>query len=319
MTQRRQRPGALLLCGLWLISPAGGQSSFDWLSQPVYPAQVAMAGAGVAHVGSPEALTQNPAAMGVLGTAGSRSRLWLGGRQYAAGVGQLAATLIFPKGVRTWGLELRSMQYGRFDGYDADGFSTGAYNASETGVRAGVRQSIGRYLAVGGSAGILSGKLEEVGALAVVWSAGFTIHLPAVNAQLGGAIQNDGRYIQPYALEGAASDLPRRWMVGLTKELAYLPLTFHLAAGQAETEKRLFWRVGGEFRLPRAMAFRWGVDQSKNDYITGNANADLLSGISFGLGTLQTEGRWARLALDSAVKLQGPLGITSSFSVNFRL
>lgn len=319
MTRRRNWPGTLLLCGLWLVSAAGGQSSFDWLSQPVYPAQVAMAGAGVAQVGSPEALTQNPAALGVLGATGSRPRLWLGGRQYSAGIGQLAVTLIFPRGLRTWGLEVRSMQYGRFDGYDADGLPTGAYNASETGARAGVRQSIGRYLAVGGSVGILSGKLEEVDAMAVVWSTGFQIRLPAVDAHLGGAIQNDGRYITPYASKGPASELPRRWMVGLTKQLAYLPLTFHLAAGQADAEKELFWRVGGEFRLPGAIAFRWGVDQSKNDYITGNANADLLSGISFGLGTLQTEGRWARLALDSAVKLQGPLGITSSFSVNIRL
>ena len=37
-----------LHCGLWLVSVAPGQTSFDWLSQPVYPAQVAMAGAALA-------------------------------------------------------------------------------------------------------------------------------------------------------------------------------------------------------------------------------------------------------------------------------
>lgn len=319
MMRKQQRPRAWLHCGLWLVSVAAGQTSFDWLSQPVYPAQVAMAGATLAQVGSPEALTQNPASLGAGNASGTRPHLWLGGRQYPAGIGQLAATVIFPGERRAWGFSVRSMQYGQFDGYDSDGFSTGEYVASETAARAGVRQSLGKFLAIGGSAGILSGAIEQVSTFAFAWSAGFILHLPAVDAHLGGSIQNGGRYVSDYVLDGQESQLPRRWMVGLTKRLAYLPLTIHLSAGQADAEKALLWRVGGEFRLPAAIALRWGVDQSKNDYITGNANADLLPGISVGLGTLENEGRWARISLDGAVKLLGPLGITSAFAVNIRL
>lgn len=211
------------------------------------------------------------------------------------------------------------MVFGRFDGYDEDGLAGNAYSASETALQLGVRQRFGKLLSLGVSAGIAAGNLADRSAAALLWSAGLQVQLPAVAAQIGLAVQNNGRYLWQYGNEGPADGLPTRWMVGLSKGLAYLPLTFHLAAGRLFSTDKWLWRIGGEFRLGAGLALRWGVDQDKAGYRRGSAERDLLSGISLGLGTLPGDGRWTRTQLDAGVKLLGPLGITTAIALSYRL
>ena len=312
LTRLRRGAAALLMT----LSSLAAQAGFDWLNYPVFSADLAIAGATVALSGSPEALTVNPAG---LGTNGARLQLWAGARTYPAGISQLATAFAWKRGSRIWGGSVRSMVFGRFDGYDEDGLAGEAYTASETALQLGVRQRFGKLLSLGASAGVAAGTLADRSAAALLWSAGMQLELPVVAAQIGLAVQNNGRYLQQYGSEGPADGLPSRWMVGLSKGLAYLPLTFHLAAGQLFSSDDWLWRVGGEFRLGPGLALRWGVDQDKSGYQRGSAEQDLISGISLGLGTLPGDGRWMRTQLDAGVKLLGPLGIATAFALSYRL
>ena len=312
LTLLRRGAAALLIT----LSSLAAQASFEWLNSPVFSADLAMAGATVAVSGSPEALTMNPAG---LGAGGAGRQFWAGARTYPAGISQLATTIAWEQGSRVWGGSIRSMVFGQFDGYDEDGQAGDAYSASETVLQVGVRQRLGKLLSLGVSAGVASGLLVDRSAVALLWSAGMQMHLPAVTAQIGLAVQNSGRFLEQYGSQGPADQLPTRWMVGLSKGLAYLPLTFHLAAGQLYSADDWLWRVGGEFRLGAGLALRWGVDQDKTGFQRGSAQRDLLSGISLGLGTLPGEGRWLRTQLDAGVKLLGPLGIATAFALSYRL
>ena len=150
----------------------------------------------------------------------------------------------------------------------------------------------------------MSGVLAEAAASAVVWNYGLQVALSAVDARLGIARQNDGRILSHYGGGSQADRLPSRWVAGLSKSLAHLPFTFHVAVSQADAGNEVAWQLGGEFRLPGSLAFRWGVDQGKPDYLRGAADLDLVSGLSLGLATRPAGGRWNRLQLDStAVRL----------------
>ena len=312
----RERGKAALFILLTLPCAAlSGQSSFDWMVHPSYPGELAMAGAGVARDGNPEALAQNPAGMD---NRDIRLVLHIGGRHYPAGINQLASTAILPGSQRTWGLMIRSMQYGTFDGIDGDGQETASYTAGEIAVLGGLRQQLGRFISLGAALGLAGGKLADASATAVIWNFGVQLVLPAVDARLGLARQNDGRFITHYS-DAGVDHLPTRWVGGLSKSLVHLPLTFHVSVGQAEADNSLLWMIGGEFRLPGSLVLRWGVDQGKPDYQRDNANLDLVSGISLGLGTREKPGGRNRFWIDGAVKLQGPLGTTSALSVGWRL
>jgi hypothetical protein len=72
---------------------------------------------------------------------------------------------------------------------------------------------------------------------------------------------------------------------------------------------------------------RLGVDQGKLEYQRGHAYADLISGLSLGIG-LQSKGSRGPGSLDSrpavvftldgAIKLMGPLGVSQSLALGMR-
>ena len=83
-------------------------------------------------------------------------------------------------------------------------------------------------------------------------------------------------------------------------------------------------RLGGEFRLPRRLALRLGVDQGRMDFRRDSPYTDLFSGFSLGFG-IRSEGsvrpsakglrRPTGFTLDGAVKFLGPLGLGSSLDL----
>ncbi len=313
-----------LLAALASLAPLSAQTSFDWLSGAAHPRGMALANAMVAAAGPDQALGMNPAGLRL---AGSKRRLQLGMRLYPAGINQIVTQLVYPGDREVRGVELRSLGYGTFQGYDEHGQRQDDYKAGEVLIRGGIMRRIGTSVSVGGSAGALFGSLQEVWALAVVWSFGVQAELPRLGARLGAVVQNQGRFVKSYASAAPADKLPSAWLLGLSKTLVHLPLTLYVSGGQDLATHRLLLRLGGEFKLPRSLVLRIGLDQGKLDYTRGQANADLFSGLSVGLGTqspapsASAAGAGKRLSgftFDGAVKLLGPLGISTSFALGRR-
>lgn len=320
----RRRMTVALMATLGSLAPLSAQTSFDWLSGAVHPRGMALANAMVAAADPAQALGMNPAGLRFVGP---RRSLQLGLRWYPAGISQKMTQLIFPGERQVFGVELRSMGYGTFEGYDEHGQRQEDYTAVEALMRGGIMRRIGASVSVGGSAGILYGSLARNRALAVVWSIGVQAELPRLGARLGAVVQNQGRFVRTYAVTAPPDKFPSAWFVGLSKALVHLPLTLYVAGGQDLVTHQLLLRLGGEFKLPRFLVLRVGLDQGKLDYGRGQASADLFSGLSVGFGTqplapsASAAGpgkRLGGLAFDGAVKLLGPLGMSSSFALGLR-
>ena len=317
----------LLAVGLWLPTSLGAQTSFDWLNDAVHPRGMALANASVAAVNPAEALNLNPAGLRWRPSTSDSARTFQFSRcSYPAGISQLMTQVILPAGAQVVGIEIRRFNYGTFPGYDEDGLRQEDYTAADVLVRGGIMRRMGKYLAVGAAAGVLSSHLEEVTALAVLWSLGLQLEVAPLAARLGAVVLNQGRFITQYG-SARPDNLPATWLVGLAKSLAHLPLTLYFSAGKNAATGQLLWRLGGEFRLPRRLTLRLGVDQGKLDYRRGNTYADLLSGLSLGFGTrpagptnpsAKGPKRFTGFTLDGAVKFAGPLGFSSSFALGMR-
>lgn len=314
---------ALMAVVGWL-APLSAQTSFDWLSGAAHPRGMALANAMVAAADPAQALGMNPAGLRLVGPMRS---LQMGLRWYPAGISQKMIQLIFPGERQVFGVELRSLGYGTFQGYDEQGQRQEDYTAGDVLIRGGIMRRIGASVSVGGSAGALFGSLAEVRASAVVWSFGVQVELPRLGARLGAVVQNQGRFVQHYARTALPDKLPSAWLLGLSKALAHLPLTLYVSGGQDLATHQLLLRLGGEFKLPRFLVLRVGLDQGKLDFARGQATADLFSGLSVGLGTQSLAPsasaagpgkRLGGLTFDGAVKLQGPLGMSSSFALGLR-
>ncbi len=306
---------------LGLITPLLAQSSFDWLREAAHPRGLALAHSSVAGGDPTEALNLNPA--GLFRTDPTRT-LTAGYCRYPAGIGQAMSQLILPLGTQLVGIEIRHFGYGTFSGYDDDGVKQADYAAADNLVRVGIARRSGRFLTVGATAAILSSRLAEATATAVLWSLGVQLELAPIDAYLGAVIQNQGWVTQQFA-NNQPDELPSTWLIGMAKSLAYLPLTIYFTTGKNVAIGQPLWRLGGEFQLPGRFALRLGVDQDKADYSRGSTYADLLSGFSIGVGMTPAEGlisrqstgsrRLSGITLDGAVKFLGPLGTCSSVAL----
>jgi hypothetical protein len=242
--------------------------------------------------------------------------------QYPAGIRQESIRFNVPVGTHGAGLEVRRVAYGTFTSYDEHGLEGGDYSAADLLLRAHVDFARGELLTLRIAGGYINSHLSDATAQALLWSVRAQLALFPLDARLGAAFQNNGRFIETYGPDGK-DRLPATWLVGVSKSLAHLPLTLYLSFGENQITSQTIWRLGGEFRISKPLTLRWGVDQGKMDYRRGNAYADLLTGFSLGCGFQQNMaattgiGQSSRSSLraDIGVKLMGPLGISSSFAL----
>ncbi len=302
----------------------GAQTSFFWLTDAASPRGLALANSQVAGRTMTEALALNPAGLATPESHGGRDRLLIVGmRWYPAGIMQQSTQLIIPGKSGIVGLEIARMDCGTLNGYDSDGNETDAYSASDLLIRTGLQRNLGPYLSAGLTIGGIHGQLEETSALALLWSLGVQLYSPRLNASIGLVSQNNGRLVDQYVIASTADELPSAYHVGLAKGLKYLPLTIFVSGGVIKDVDVPIIRAGGEFRLAGGARLRLGVDQGKLDYARENTYGDLISGLSLGLGyePVETDGvrRWRQLLMaDWAIKLMGPLGVTSSLAVGLK-
>lgn len=306
---------AMLAWGLLLSPPAWSQTSLDWLGDAVHPRDLAMANAAVAATGACGALDLNPAGL----EPGFQTAM----TSYPAGIRQQLVQYVHQKDGRLSAFEIRRFNYGTFDGYDADRVSQGEYTAADMLVRYGVKRRAGKILSIGAAGGLLSSRLEKATAWALTWSLGAQLEITRLDARLGVVLQNRGLFLTHFG-KAWEDELPAVWLAGVSKTLAHLPFTFHIAAGNNIATSDLLWRLGGEFHLPRGLSLRLGVDQGKLDYHGRNATADLFSGFSLGFGVRTAAPargiRWdltrlQKVGFDFAIKSLGPLGYATSFSL----
>jgi hypothetical protein len=304
------------------LATGQAQTSFDWLNDAATPRDAALANAaGIAGDPGPRMLSNDEIQHSGAAFDGNRE-LYLAHTRYPADIRQEIIRFNIPVGRHKAGLEVRHLGYGAFTAYDENGQTDGDYTAADLLIRTHFDYSAGELLTLGGAGGFISSHLSDATAQALLWSVRAQLAVFPLDARIGVALQNRGRFIESYGLAGD-DKLPATMLVGIAKSLAHLPLTLYLTVGENQITSQSIWRIGGEFQISKRLVFRLGVDQGKMDYQRGNAYADLLSGFALGCGfktgdtatTRIGEHRRSSMMADIAVKLMGPLGISSSIAV----
>lgn len=307
------------------LTTGQAQTSFDWLNDAATPRDAALANAAnVAGDPKPRSLGSDDTLRGVV-TFESDRELLLAFTRYPADIRQEIILLDVPIGRHNAGLEVRRIGYGAFTAYDESGEENGDYSAADLLVRTHFEYTAGELLTLSCAGGYISSHLSDATAQALLWSVRAQLAVFPMDARVGVAVQNQGRFIESYGSTGG-DKLPATWLIGMAKSLAHLPLTLFLSVGENQITTQFLWRLGGEFRISKRLALRLGVDQGKMDYQRGHAYADLLSGFSMGFGFRTggasaariDENRRSSLVADIAVKLMGPLGISSSIAVGLK-
>ena len=306
-----------------MTTALAAQDSFTWLADPITPRGLALANSFVAGADHPDAMSLNPA--GLQADSGGWT-FELGFGHYPAGITPLFLRGIHQRKAAVVGYELSGLAYGTFEEYDSEGNYQGTYRADDLLLRRATSRRLGKRLSAGYSLAVAASLFPDWTALAVVWSAGLQVDLPAINAALGAVLQNNGRVFplgqndsgsQSHSLE---DKLPTTWRIGLAKSLTYLPLALYFSVGENIVAQRPTMALGGEFHLPGGFYLRFGVDESKNDYRRGKASPDIPAGLSLGLGaTLRRRSPASQprfrgngiMRLDAGVKLLGPLGVNT--------
>jgi hypothetical protein len=304
------------------LATGQAQTSFDWLNDAATPRDAALANAAdIAGIPGPRLLNTEDPPHGIVAFDGDR-QLFLAFTRYPADINQEIIQLKVPVGRHNAGLEVRHIGYGAFTAYDENGQENGDYTAADLLVRTHFDYTAGELITLSGAGGYISSHLSDATAQALLWSVRAQLAVFPLNARIGVALQNRGRFIESYGITGD-DKLPATMLVGIAKSLAHLPLTLYLTVGENKITSQSIWRIGGEFRISERLALRLGVDQGKMDYQRENAYADLLSGFSIGCGfrtgdadaTGIGEHRRTSMMADMAVKLMGPLGVSSSIAV----
>lgn len=305
-----------LCAGTTILS---AQSTFLWLNTAPSPRSYAMAGANVAAASVVDGAGLNPASIAKI--IGRENKIFgFGMHKMQVDIAHKYVTYAKPFGLLGLGFEIRHMDYGTFDKRDNQGNYEGSFIGGDILLRSTVAAQIGERLSMGITSGIITSILGGKLSISVLWSAGVTLQLPAIDASIAGVVQNRGAIVNYYG-DSEEDKLPEIWLVGVSKKLVYLPLVIHLAGGQDVVSGDPLVRLGGEFSIGKAIKLRFGVDQDKLGFSRQNYVKDILAGISAGAGTQFMVNQPGRknmsIEIDSTVKFMGPLGMTLVFGLSF--
>ncbi|NOZ03895.1 MAG: hypothetical protein GXO92_04710 [FCB group bacterium] len=272
------KPCRLLFCFLLLLS--GGmraQSAYSGLENWFHTETLSMAGAG-GTLSSVESDRLNPAALGELPRQFHLSFL-----RYPADINAESLSLILPAGRGFYALGLRHLNYGLFEGFDADGQSTDNYTAGDTWVTLSAGETLkSRKISWGITAGLFLSRLENYQSTALVFTPGILFDIKSVNGKLGISLQNLGKVIDRYTR--VRERLPTTVVTSVSKRLEHLPLELFVDGGYRLTTETFWLRLGGIFRLPYNFQLKWGTNTDKFSQQTRtNIGKDFIGSSGVGL------------------------------------
>ncbi len=263
-----------LIC---LLTTAVGQASFSGLEVGYQIKNLALAGGGSLLVGTGND-RMNPA------TTDTISRqVNFGWLNYPAGIESGRIALKFRKNRFHCNVSLRHLSYGTFDGYTADAKPTGTYFSGDTWFSISIaRKNPEKLLDYGITTGLFASQLEKYKATILTLTPGILLNLRQIGIKVGLSLQNGGIILDGYST--ASEELPTKLVVGISRNLAYLPLELNLDLGYHVNDELPFFGLGGIFTLPLGFSLFWGTSSAKIEQGPGNQDArDLFAASGFAL------------------------------------
>lgn len=125
-------------------------------------------------------------------------------------------------GLATVGAGVRYVDWGSFDGRDAQGVPTGDFAARDVALTVGLATALTERIRYGANVHLVYSAIESARATAAAVDAGIQAHWPEQQWSVAASVHHLGRTLSDFGT--ASTDLPVDWRIGVAKELAYLPL-----------------------------------------------------------------------------------------------
>jgi hypothetical protein len=280
---------------------AGERAGFDFLRFELGARPAALAGAFTANRGDLNGLIFNPASLASV----SRQEIVFSYLNHPFGFksGLLAWGKPIP-GFGTAAFTVAYLNYGEMIEADPVGQEIGRFSPNDWTMTASLGRSLATNLEAGLSIKFIHSRLFNYSSSAIAGDAGLIYTIPKQALSLGLSATNFGSAITDFI--DMREKLPAAIRAGFCKRLAHLPLAlnFNLIRylnDPTETMGGLYWALGGEFTLSKALLLRIGYNSLGVEQKAGID--DRFSGITAGLGI-----EYLRYRFDISYENQGALG-----------
>ena len=289
---------------LFQITYAGERPGFAFLNTEMSARGAALSGAMVAKDGEVHGLFYNPATLaGIKGLAWSANYL---NHLLDIGGGNLMMAKSTEKG--RFGIGVASIDYGSFERLDDRGISLGDnFGASDILFSFGYGYQIASFISVGTNLKWASSNIDKYSANAFAMDAGFVYENSELDLTIGGGIFNLGK---SNAFINTKDPLPTNFKIGMSKQLAHLPLRVNLE-GAWFTYGNWKALASGEIILSPNFNLVVGMSSNRLDLDTSSLGEDFFSGGSLGFRLLFDVWR-----IDYALTSYGGAGSIQRFGVS---
>jgi len=287
-----------------------GKAGFDFLRTDMGARPASMAGAFGSVTGDLHSILYNPA-----GLAGAEHRVtftylnhfldiksgFLGYNHSIPGAGQLAVGISY-------------INYGEFRRTSVLGEDLGSFMPGDLSVNITYADSLPIKLRYGATLKYVQSSIDEYTASAVAADLGLIYVIPSQKINIGLSLLNLGKSVKAYVDEHER--LPLTYRLGISKELAHLPLLINLNLIKYQYDNSnlvwgLYWALGGEFTVTNNFLLRWGYHSRGSEEKVG-ADSDRFAGVSLGMGI-----RFKRYRIDYGYSSYGALGNMHNLTVTF--
>ncbi|MBA6152577.1 type IX secretion system protein PorQ [Gelidibacter maritimus] len=216
----------LFISNITVFAQLGGESTYQFLNLVSSPRQAALGGKVNTNFdydvtsGLYNPATINPEMDNQLALNYSS---YLGGISYGTG----AYAYTWDRHVQTFHVGMTYINYGKFDGYDQNGVSTGTFTGSEAALSFGYGFRIPfSDFYVGASGKLITSKLEQYNSIGGAIDAGIIYINENLDFHAALSVRNFGTQFTTYA--DLHEKLPLEVNLGLSQTLQHVPLRWHL-------------------------------------------------------------------------------------------
>ena len=232
-----------------------------------------------------------------------------------------------------YNIGVKNLNYGNFQGYDANGFQTNEFHANDLMFFTGISKMIIKDLTLGLNLELLNSNYESFSAMAIASNTSLTYVNKKRKLIFSFSLNNLGRQINGFT--DIKEKIPTSLKFGMSKSLNHLPFTYYISlhdlqrfdisgpvqASQSYRDdetilKKMFYHVniGGELNpFKKNLFLRFGFNFQKR-YQMMVRNIPQLAGFSSGVGI-----KFSSFSLDYAITSNHISSVSNVFSLKMNL
>ncbi|HND81784.1 MAG TPA: type IX secretion system protein PorQ [Chitinophagales bacterium] len=149
-------------------------------------------------------------------------------------IGNIAFAYYHPKIKSAIAYTFQFASYGKFDGRDIAGNSTGTFRAADFNLQVGIGRSIRRFY-YGVNIKFIASHAESYTSLGFATDVAIGYHHPKSNWTFAAIVRNAGVEMKPYIKESGRQKLPIQLDISFSKRFKKLPLTLSVTAHNLQT------------------------------------------------------------------------------------